>query len=64
MKKGNYFRWEFTYYKSELLKMVNEKTGQSFENISSIDPIQRGVSGRIIKLKISWPIKEKTIILF
>ena len=32
--------------------MVNEKTGQSFENISSIDPIQRGVSGRIIKLKI------------
>lgn len=33
--------------------MVNEKTGQSFENISSIDPIQRGVSGRIIKLKIS-----------
>jgi len=56
-EKGNYFRWEFTYYQNELLKMVNEKTGQSFENISSIDPIQRGVSGRIIKLKISGQLK-------
>ena len=39
--------------------MINKKTGQSFENISSIDPIQRGFSGRIIKLSVSGKLDGK-----
>ena len=58
-EKGNYFRWEFTYSQDVLLKMINEKTGQSFEKILSIDPIQRGFSGRIIKLSVSGKLDGK-----
>ena len=52
-EKGNYFRWEFTYSQDELTQMINEKTGISFESISSLRPLERGISGRIIQLQIN-----------
>ena len=58
-EKGNYFRWEFTYSQNQILKMINEKTGQSFDHVLSVDPIERGFSGRIIKLKISGEVNNK-----
>ena len=58
-EKGNYFRWEFTYSQDQILKMINEKTGQSFDHVLSVDPIERGFSGRIIKLKISGEVNNK-----
>ena len=58
-EKGNYFRWEFTYSQEQILKMINEKTGQSFDHVLSVDPIERGFSGRIIRLKISGEANNK-----
>jgi len=51
-KKGDYFRWEFTYSIIELKEMIYKKLGIAFDSILSIKALKRGVSGRIIKLKI------------
>ena len=51
-KKGNYFRWEFNYSIEELTELVNEKLGYLFDLISSIKPLRRGKSGRILELKL------------
>ena len=52
-EKENYFRWEFTYSQDVLKQMINEKTGISFELISSLQSLKRGISGRIIQLQIN-----------
>ena len=51
-EKGNYFRWEFTYSQEELTQLISKKTGISFESISSLQPLYRGISGRITQLQI------------
>ena len=51
-KKGNYFRWEFDYSIEEFTELVNEKLGYLFDLISSIKPLRRGKSGRILELKL------------
>ena len=64
-ENGNYFRWEFTYTQHELIKIVNNKTGKSFQSIVSLKPLKRGYSGRITQLEISGEVNGKahTILL-
>ena len=52
-KKGSYFRWMVSFTQTEITKIINKKCGTSFEVITSLTPIKRGVSGRVINLKIS-----------
>lgn len=47
-----YFRWEVRYTQEELRKIVQEKTDQNVGEILDLVPLERGVSGRIIRLKI------------
>jgi peptidoglycan hydrolase-like amidase len=58
-EKGNYFRWEFTYSQEELTQLISKKTGISFESISSLQPLDRGISGRIIQLQINGISKNR-----
>ena len=50
---GDYFRWEITYSNKQLTKIINNKLDESFDSIESLIPMKRGVSGRIMSLKIS-----------
>ena len=52
-KKGTYFRWTVRHTQKKLTRLVNQKCGTSFELITSLRPIKRGISGRITKLEIS-----------
>ncbi len=47
-----YFRWQVTYSQYELQRIVREKTGKSLGAIYQLMPVERGVSGRITKLRI------------
>ena len=58
-KKGTYFRWTVRHTQKELSRLVNQKCGTSFELITSLRPIKRGISGRIIELEISG-VENKT----
>ena len=51
--KGSYFRWEYSINQDKLCKLINIKLDGSFEKINSLEAIDRGSSGRIIKLKIN-----------
>ncbi|MFL2983067.1 MAG: SpoIID/LytB domain-containing protein [Candidatus Neomarinimicrobiota bacterium] len=59
-KKGNYFRWEYTFTKNQIRDIINQKLNMSFNSIEKITPLKRGVSGRIIELKISGNIKKQS----
>ncbi len=47
-----YFRWEVRYTQDELRRIVQEKTDRDVGKIIDLVPLERGVSGRMIRLKI------------
>jgi stage II sporulation protein D len=49
---NNFFRWRVEYSQEELSQIIKEKSGIDFGNIIDLIPIERGYSGRILKLKI------------
>jgi len=51
-RSGKYFRWKLEISQSQLTKNINEKTKLSFTKINTLVPVKRGVSGRILELKI------------
>lgn len=48
-----YFRWEVKYDQTELRQMLMQKTGQDVGGILGLIPVKRGVSGRIMELKVT-----------
>ena len=47
-----HFRWEVSYSRHELEKIIKEKTGQNIGTLYDIIPIRRGRSGRLIEIEI------------
>lgn len=47
-----FFRWELSYSQSEISKIIYNKSGIDFGRIIDLIPLERGISGRIIKLLI------------
>ena len=48
----NFYRWKVDYTQEELSALVAKKSGEDFGNIVDIIPIERGTSGRLIRVKI------------
>lgn len=51
-RNARYFRWEVTYTHRELEDIIQKKLGFDIGTLIDIQPLQRGVSGRIIELEI------------
>lgn len=49
----DFFRWEVSYTTEELSALVKSKLDIDFGTIYSLEPLERGVSGRIIRLRVS-----------
>ena len=49
---ADFYRWTKTYSQEELSALIYERTGIDFGEIVDLQPLERGTSGRIIKLKI------------
>ncbi len=58
---NDFFRWQVTYTQEELSILVREKTGINFGLISDLEPLTRGTSGRIVRLRIKGD--KKTMII-
>jgi len=58
---NDFFRWQVVYTQNELSKLINSKIGLDFGNIIDLIPIERGHSGRIIKLNIIG--SKKTLVI-
>ena len=49
---SDFFRWELRYTQEELASLVLEKSGRDFGEILDLVPVERGESGRLVRLKI------------
>ena len=48
----DFFRWTVKYGEAQLSELVKQKSGIDFGSIRELVPLQRGPSGRIVRLKI------------
>ncbi len=56
-----YFRWEQRYSRLELEGIIREKTGHDIGSLIDIVPLERGVSGRLIEVKILGTMDSFTV---
>ncbi len=49
----DFFRWEVYYTRREISALVRRKLGIDFGDITDLTPIERGASGRIVRLKVT-----------
>lgn len=47
-----YFRWELNYTRQELQALLRKKTGEDFGELLDLVPLERGRSGRLIRLQV------------
>lgn len=57
----DFYRWHVLYTKEELESIILKKSGIDFGHLLNIEPLERGPSGRISRLKIEG--SKKTIIV-
>lgn len=48
----DFYRWKVTYTQKQLSDLIHRKTGMDFGEIIDLIPLERGSSGRIVRLKI------------
>jgi SpoIID/LytB domain protein len=48
----DFYRWEISYSQDELREILNERLGVDFGAVLALEPVERGESGRIIRLRI------------
>lgn len=48
----DFYRWKVDFCQTELAKLIHKKTGIDFGKIVDLQPLERGKSGRICRLKI------------
>ncbi len=58
---ADFFRWSVSYRQDELSSLVRERTGIDFGTITDLEPLDRGASGRITRLRITGDRKSMVI---
>lgn len=58
---NDFYRWTVVYSQKELSELVAERSGINFGTIQDLIPVERGASGRIVKLKVVGSITTRTI---
>jgi SpoIID/LytB domain protein len=53
-EEGKYFRWQLTYSQQEICALLNERLNLKARSILDFIPLQRGGSGRLIRLQINY----------
>jgi stage II sporulation protein D len=57
----DFYRWKVVYTQEEISKLIREKSGTDYGEILDLVPVERGLSGRMIKLKIIGTKRTRTI---
>ncbi|NOX17983.1 MAG: SpoIID/LytB domain-containing protein [Chlorobi bacterium] len=60
-KTKDFFRWSVEFSQVEISELIAKKSGIDFGDILDLIPVERGASGRLIKLKIIGRKTEKII---
>jgi SpoIID/LytB domain protein len=57
----DFYRWEVVYSQEKIAELISRKTGKDFGHIIDLVPVERGKSGRLIRLKIVGSKRTLTI---
>ena len=57
----DFYRWSVTYTREEISKLVAERSGIDFGEIIDLIPVERGTSGRLVRLKFVGTKRTMTI---
>ena len=49
---ADFYRWKLSYSQEEIANLISQKSGCDWGEIIDLIPIERGTSGRLVKLKI------------
>lgn len=52
LETTDFYRWTVTYSQAELTALVRERSGIDFGEVQRLEPLERGTSGRITRLRI------------
>jgi len=55
---ADFYRWTVSYTREEISRLAFERSGVEFGEIQELIPMERGVSGRLVKLKIVGSLKS------
>lgn len=58
---NDFYRWQVEYTQAEIQKLIESKSGFKFGEIIDLQPIERGLSGRLVRLKIIGSLKTLTV---
>lgn len=57
----DFYRWRVEYTQAELSELIKSRSGIDYGQILDLIPVERGVSGRLVKLKIVGTMRTLTI---
>lgn len=60
-KTTDFYRWKVEYPQEELAELIKKRSGIDFGEIVKLEPVQRGHSSRLVKLKIHGTKKTLTV---
>ena len=58
---NDFYRWKVVYSQKELSELVAERSGMNFGTIEELLPVERGASGRLIRLQIIGSKMTRTV---
>ena len=58
---ADFYRWQVCYTAEELSRLLKEKSGLDFGIVKELIPLERGASGRIIRLRIVGSERDFTV---
>lgn len=61
LETADFFRWEVCYSQEEISRLIRERLSIDFGIVQELLPVERGASGRLIRLKIVGSRKTMTI---
>ncbi|WP_175630868.1 SpoIID/LytB domain-containing protein [Bacteroides acidifaciens] len=57
----DFYRWKVSYSQEELSELIHKRSGIDFGKIIDLIPVERGTSGRLVRLKIVGTLRTLTI---
>ncbi|WP_303011742.1 SpoIID/LytB domain-containing protein [uncultured Bacteroides sp.] len=58
---SDFYRWKVCYSQQELSRLLRRRSGIDFGQITDLIPVERGTSGRLVRLKIAGTLRTLTV---
>lgn len=61
LETEDFFKWQVTYERDEVSRLIERRSGMNIGRLNRLIPLERGLSGRIVKLRIEGSERAVTV---